>query len=315
MPFLHLDPRIKALLELRAQNMPPPLNQLTPNEIRETRNFRIKESFVPPEPVARIRNLRAAGGEDGVPVRLYAPKRNASLPVIVYFHGGGWAVGDIDTYDGFCRALANASGCMVAAVEYRLAPEHKNPAAVCDAFETTQWIFTHVRKFGGDPGRIAVGGDSSGGNLAAVVCLKSRDAGRPVPTFQLLICPITDLSTFDRQSYRLYGNDFILTRAAMEWFRDSYLNRPQERRDPYVSPLLAGDLSGLPPALLITAEYDVLVDEGREYARRLAAAGVSVKYSEYRGMIHNFFGMAALDRKSNGFAEAATALGEAFQTM
>jgi acetyl esterase len=202
---------------------------------------------------------------------------------------------------------------MIAAVEYRLSPEHKYPAAVLDAFAATQWMFTNVRELGGDPARIAVGGDSAGGNLAAVVCLKSRDEGMPVPMFQLLICPITDLSTFDRESYHSYGNDFILTKTAMEWFRDSYLNGVRERTDPYVSPLLAEDLSGLPPALLITAEYDILVDEGRAYAERLGEAGVFVKYSEYRGMIHNFFGMAVLDRTSNGFDEASAVLRDAFQ--
>jgi acetyl esterase len=197
---------------------------------------------------------------------------------------------------------------MVVAVDYRLAPEHKYPAAVDDAYAATVWLAKHAREVGGDPHRLAVGGDSAGGNLATVVCLKARDQNGPQILFQLLVYPVLDVSTYVRESYDRCADRFILTRAGMEWFREKYLNRVEERVDPYVSPLLAPDLSGLPPALVISAEHDVLADEDREYASRLREAGVAVAHSEYQGMIHAFFGMGALDEKSNGLDEAAAFL-------
>jgi acetyl esterase len=306
-----LDPRIEEFLKWRAEHLPPPLPTLSPAEARETRNPGMTASFLQPERVGMVadRFLITEAGE--VPVRMYTPSGNGPWPVLVFFHGGGWVLGNLETHDALCRALTNSAQCLVMAVDYGLAPEHKYPAGVNDAYGATSWMARHAQHMGGDPRRIAVGGDSAGGNLATVVCLKARDQKGPPIRFQLLVYPILDLSTFDRESYHRCADRFVLTRTGMEWFRAKYLNCEEEGRDPHVSPLLAPDLSGLPPALVIAAQHDVLTDEVREYSERLREAGVPVTYSEYRGMIHAFFGMGALDRGSAGVEEAAAALRDA----
>ena len=209
------------------------------------------------------------------------------LPVLVYFHGGGWVLGNIESHEGICRSLANAGGVIVVTVDYRLAPEYRFPAAADDAYAATLWAAEYAAEFSGDPGRIAVGGDSAGGNLAAVACLMARDKGRPHLTFQVLLYPITDYH-INNQSYTAYADGYFLTRGEMAWYWEHYVEKEDDRRHPYASPSWAADLSGLPPALIITAEFDVLRDEGEAYARQLEAAGVSVKLSRYHGMIHGF---------------------------
>jgi acetyl esterase len=234
---------------------------------------------------------RAIDGPRGaIPVRIYVPGLEAGVqPVLVYYHGGGWVIGDLETHDAVCRQLAAEAGCIVVAVHYRRAPEHKFPAAADDCTAAFRWVAQHAEALGGDPRRIAVGGDSAGGNLAAVVCHDTRrDALRPC--YQLLIYPVTDLRMRTR-SYDLFATGFVLTRDLMEWFRKHYLSTDAERTDPRASPLLAEDLAGQPPALLITAGFDPLRDEGREYADRLRAAGNSVTYRCYDGLIHGFISL------------------------
>ncbi|SHN43070.1 alpha/beta hydrolase [Cryptosporangium aurantiacum] len=244
---------------------------------------------------------------DGVPVRIYrplgVPADDRALPVVVFFHGGGYVLGDLDSHDGLARALANGSGSVVVSVDYPLAPEHKFPVQVDTGFAATTWVAEHAAELGVDPARLAVAGDSAGGNLAAVVTLKARAAGAPRIRFQLLIYPDLD---FRRTNYSIttfagqYGN---VAREAQEWFMEHYLADARDRLDPLVSPLLEPDLSGLPPAFVLTAEYDALRDEGEQYGERLAAAGVPVTVKRYDGMIHEFL--------RHPFDDAAVALVDA----
>jgi acetyl esterase len=308
MQDIRLDSRIEELLRRRAENPPTPITQLTPAQARESRNAAMQAACIAAEPVARIVDRLLPTPTGTLPVRVYATAGPGPKPVLVFFHGGGWVLGNLNTHDPVCRALANAADCLVVAVDYRLAPEHPFPAAVEDAYAATAWVAAQAAEVGGDPQRIAVAGDSAGGNLATVVCLKARDEDGPKLGLQVLVYPIVDVLTLDRDSYRRCGDRFILTRTGTDWFRSMYLRRDEDRRHPYVSPLMAPNLSGLPPALIVSAEHDVLTDEIREYATRLRDAGVAVTHSEYRGMIHGFFGMAVLDRRSNGLEEAAAAL-------
>jgi acetyl esterase len=223
---------------------------------------------------------------------VYTPESLAPRPALLYFHGGGWVVCSLDTHDVVCSALAHRSGAVVIAVDYRLAPEHKFPAAVIDSYAATLWVAANAEKLGVDPKRISVGGDSAGGNLAAVLSLKSRDENGPAIALQVMVYPVTDLSSFATSSYEEFGEDHYLTKKEMEWFRDHYLRDMDDARDPHASPLLAKDLTRLPPALIITAECDPLCSEGEAYAKRLRQAGVAVTYTCYPGMIHPFFSLS-----------------------
>ena len=292
-----LDPQMEAYLKKAEKVGLPPIDKLTPQEARRIRNPFMKETGGPPEPVARVEDLRATGLQGFIPLRLYTPQGRGPFPILVYFHGGGWLLGDLETHDSLCRSLANRGSCVVALVDYSLAPEHPFPAAVEDAYAATRWISKHAGQISGDPSRIAVGGDSSGGNLAAVVCLIARERKEPALVFQLLVYPVMNLSSFANRSYKEYGDKYTLTRNEMEYIRRNYLKQEEEARNPYVSPLLAENLSNLPPALVITAECDVLTDEAKAYADRLKAAGVPVTYVSYEGLIHGFFRLGnSIDR-------------------
>ena len=238
---------------------------------------------------------RTIPGPSGpIQVRVYRSLTAAAQPpAIVYFHGGGWVVGDLDTHDGSCRLLARETGAVVMAVDYRLAPEHRFPAAVEDAVAAFQWAAGNPRELACRPGAVAVMGDSAGGTLAAVVCQQARDRGGPMPVAQGLVYPATDLRMLTR-SMDSYAQGFYLTREDIDWFLDQYLPDPQARLDPRTSPLLAGDLSGLPPAHVWTAGFDPLRDEGRAYADRLADSGVSARYRCLDDQVHGFFGMGVL---------------------
>ena len=247
-----------------------------------------------------------------IPVRIYTPDGRGPFPLLVWFHGGGWVIGDLETADGTARRLAAQAGCVVVSVDYRLAPEARFPAAPEDCYAAAQWVAGNAGSINADPGRIAVGGDSSGGNLAAVVSLMARDRGGPPLVFQLLVYPVTSRD-LDTGSYRQNGDGYVLGRDAMKWYWDLYLADDADASNPYAAPLLAKDLSGLPPALVITAEFDPLRDEGEAYAQRLQAAGVTATGSRYGGMMHGFFGMPAfLDKGGQAVAEASAALKEAF---
>jgi acetyl esterase len=265
-----------------------------------------------PEAVGSVDNLVAPGPNGEIALRVYTPERDGPLPLLVYFHGGGWVLGDLETHDGVCRALANAANCTVVAVDYRLAPEHKFPTAVDDAYAATRWVAENAGRLDGDPKRIAVGGDSAGGNLAAVVALMARDRGGPQLATQLLIYPVTDTAC-DTACRQENGQGYLLTVDMMRWFQHHYLRGDGDQEDPYAAPLRARDLRGLPPALVITAEFDPLRDEGEAYAVRLRAAGVPTTLKRYDGMIHGFFGMGAvLDQARVAMEEVAAALREVF---
>jgi acetyl esterase/lipase len=266
----------------------------------------------PGAPVARVENRTIPGPAGSIPVRIYYPTEQTPLPVLVWYHGGGWVLGTLDASDHTCRELANSAGCIVVSVDYRLAPEHKFPASPDDCEAAYCWVLEHAESFGGDPRRVAVGGDSAGGNLAAVVSLRARERGRELPVFQLLIYPVTD-HDFSRASYLQNAEGYLLTTVGMRWFWDQYVNSADEMAHPHASVLRASDVSGLPPALIVTAEFDPLRDEGEAYGDLLRAAGVPVKVTRYDGMIHGFFGMfTMIDKGRDAVRESAEALASAF---
>jgi acetyl esterase len=261
-----------------------------------------------PEPVARVEDLVIPGSPD-IPARVYLPHGDDPLAVVVYFHGGGWALGDYADIDTPVRALANRSGCAVLSVNYRLAPEHKYPAAVDDAYAAVQWASRHGDEFGWDGQRLAVMGDSAGGTLAAVVALRARDEGGPRIRLQVLVYPVLD-HDYDSPSYRQFGSDWgVLTRTDMVCFHSHYLSHPDQLDQPYVSPLRCADLVGLPEALIILPEVDPLLDEGRRYAEVLQKAGVVVDARVYPGMVHGFWQLGGvLPQGLTAIADAARVL-------
>ncbi|HEY3839706.1 MAG TPA: alpha/beta hydrolase [Bryobacteraceae bacterium] len=293
-----LDPKIREILEQVEATGGPPLETLSPPEARQAAIDGLAEWRGDAETVAGVENRTIPGPASNIPIRIYNPEGQAPFPALIYFHGGGWVVCDLDTHDIICRAITRRSGAVVIAVDYRLAPEHKFPAAVDDCYAATCWVATHAAELGIDPRRIAVGGDSAGGNLATVVSLRSRDEFGPAIALQAMVYPVTDLSSFDTSSYREFADGYSLTKVEMEWFRDHYLNQPEDGRSPHASPLLAPDLRGLPPALILTAEFDPLRDEAEAYAKRLQEAGVPVKCTRYPGMIHPFFSLIGGVRQS-----------------
>jgi len=260
-------------------------------------------------PVAHTVDRAIPGPAGDIPVRIHWPTGAGPVPALVFFHGGGWVIGDLDTHDVTCRSLTNQAGCVTVSVDYRLAPEHKFPAAVEDAYAATRWVADHARELGVDGAKIAVGGASAGGNLATVVGLIAIERGGPGLVFQLLIYPVTD-AALDTPSARAITSDaYPLTRADMEWFWGHYLRTDADCRHPYASPALAKSLAGLPPALVITAEIDPLCDEGERYAHALERAGVTAACTRYEGVTHGFVGMeAALDKGRAAVAQASQAL-------
>ena len=284
------DPQIRRLLDDAYRADPRGIEQLSVAEAR-TRGGTIAVASVPYEEVADVRDV-VIDAAHGVSGRLYRP-HVGSPPLIVYFHGGGWVVGSIALSDAFCRSLANASRAAVLSVEYRLAPEHRYPAAVDDASSALTWAAAHASELGVDAARLVVAGSSAGGTLAAVAARRAAERGGPRLALQVLHVPVTD-HDFARPSYRAYATGHGLTRAAMEWFWDHYAPDRARRDEPDASPLRAADLRGLPPAIVITAECDPLRDEGAEYAARLGAAGVAVTQREYSGMVHAFMGWSSV---------------------
>jgi len=270
----------------------PGLHELPLDEARKV-PFRMIELGCAEEAVARV-ETRVVPGPVEIPVRVYRPSPAAELPALVYFHGGGHVICNLDTHDRMCRSLANASGTVVVSVDYRLAPEHKFPAAAEDAYAATRYVAEHPAEFGIDPNRIAVGGDSAGGNLATVVALMARDRGGPALKFQLLIYPVVDFTGEQTESGREYGHGYFLDAEVMDWFTEQYFANPADCHSPYASPLKAPDLRRLPPTLMITGECDPLRDQGEAYAARLRDAGVAVTLKRYEGMIHPFLSLAGI---------------------
>jgi acetyl esterase len=300
-----VDPQAQALLEQFAALGGQPLSSMSVAEARRAMEA-LAAMRAAPAPIQSAVDRRIPGPAGEIPVRIYTPAGPAPRPLLVYFHGGGWVLGGLETHDGVCRELANGAACAVLSVDYRLAPEHKFPAAAEDCYAATQWAAAHAAEFGADARRLAVGGDSAGGNLAAVVPQLARDRGGPPIVFQLLIYPATD-AAFDTPSYRDNADGYLLTTGDMRWFWNHYLNSPAEAANPVASPLRAARLSDLPPALVITAEFDPLRDEGERYARRLEEAGVPARLTRYDGMIHGFFGMTGMMDKARAAVQEACA--------
>jgi len=307
---MSLHPQVAALLERVARSPLPPYHTVPAFVAR--RIYRDTRAVLAPKPpqVADVKLLIFGGA---VAVRAYRPALDETLPALVFFHGGGWTIGDLDTHDVLCRQLAAGARCTVFSVDYRLAPEHPFPAAVEDCFFATEFVGKNAQSLKIDPSRIAVGGDSAGGNLAAVVALMARDKAGPALAYQLLIYPATD-QRCEFASHERNGEGYLLTREGIRFFRAGYLPRPGERTDWRASPLLAASHAGLPPAFVLTAGYDPLVDEGRAYAQRLAAAGVDVVYKEYSDMVHGFvlFG-GVVDAANAAVAECCARLRGAFE--
>ena len=295
MTAMPVDPQIQQVIDALAASEFGPVHALTPAEGRAQYERMVKARGIEPATVGAVEDRTIPGPFGDLPVRVYRPDPGAgALPALVYYHGGGHVIGDLDTHDAVARNLCNGAGCVVVSVDYRLAPEHKFPAAVEDAFAAVQWCAAHGPGIGIDPERVAVGGDSAGGNLAAVAALMARDAGGPAIRLQVLVYPVTDYAC-DTESYRTYAEGYgTLEAQSMRWFRDHYLRGEADRLDWRAAPLRAADLSGVAPALVLTAQCDVLHDEGEAYARRLRTAGVEVEYRDCEGMIHGFFTMAPM---------------------
>jgi acetyl esterase len=309
-----LHPQARALLDLIEASGLPPTHTLPPLEAR--RFYRERRFFTQPAPpeVAEVRELQAEGPHGPIPLRLVRPRgagAAATLPVLVYYHGGGWTIGDLDTHDTLCRELANASGCAVVSVDYRMGPEHRFPAAVDDCIAATYWVRRNAAGLGVDAARLAVGGDSAGGNLAAVVSIAARDAGDLPIAFQLLIYPATDMRRV-AASHETNGQGYLLTRDTIAYFHDHYIDDPAQDLDWRASPLLLDDLAGLPPALVITAGYDPLRDEGLQYSQRLSEAGNRATHLCFERQIHGFITMGrVIDEANAAVALCAAALRDA----
>lgn len=302
---MSLHPQCKAFLDTLASFGGQPMWELPIADVRAAPGL---ASFGGPvEPVALVENRTVPAPARPIPVRVYRPSSEPRLPALMFFHGGGFVIGSLDSQDRQCRSLANASGCVVISVDYRLAPEHPYPAAVDDAYAATRYIAEHADEFDIDASRLAVGGESSGGNLAAVVALLARERTGPSLRFQLLVYPVTDF-TDDSPSMHQFDGMF-LSIEMMAWFADCYLPNASDRRAPHASPQHARELAGLPPALVITAECDMVRDQAEGYARKLQAAGVPTTLKRYDGMIHPFFALAGvIDTARVAIADAGTAL-------
>lgn len=307
-----LDPQVLAMRARRAEAGAAPLYTLSLAQARAADLASIQDAAGDPEPVAEVVDREIAGPGGALPIRLYRPGPDRPAPALLYFFGGGWTLGTIDTADAICRSLTNTVGCTTISVGYRLAPEHKFPAAVDDCFTATCYVAEHAGELGVDPGRLAVGGDSAGGNLAAAVTLLARDRGGPALVHQLLVYPNTDYQA-DTASLRENTDPLLFNRTSVGWYWGHYLRTPADGGNPLASPLRASDHSGLPPATVLTAEYDPLRDEGEQYAAALAAAGVPVQLTRYPGMVHGFFAMSGvLDTATRAVAHAAARLRAAF---
>ncbi len=297
-----LHPQAKALLELIEQRGLPPMQSLPPVEARLF--YRDRRAVTQPEapPVAEIAELSAPGPHGPIALRLYRPTRRsddrAALPVLVYYHGGGWTIGDLDTHDVLCRQLANASRCAVVSVDYRMGPEHRFPAAVDDCLAATHWVRQQAATLGLDAARLAVGGDSAGANLATVVAITARDAGDLPIAYQLLIYPATDMRR-GHASHVTNGRGYLLETETISYYHDNYIDDARHDLDWRASPLLRGDLSRLPPSLLLTAGFDPLRDEGLEYADALVAAGNRCTYVCFERQIHGFVTMGKVIDEAN----------------
>lgn len=305
------DPQMRAVLDEYHNLNPQPISTLSVADARNQPTLtdavykleKDNKMSTAAEPVAGIDSFTIPGPTADIPVRVYKPLGNAPFPALVYFHGGGWVSGSLDQYDASCRALTNLAHCVVISVDYRLAPEHTFPAGLEDAYAATQYVISHPDRFHVDRSHVAVGGEGAGANFASALCMMARDRAGVMPIYQLLIEPVTN-DAFDTDSYRQNVNAVPLDRDTMKWYFDKYLNSPGEGSNRYIS-ILRGDVSQLPPATVITAEIDPLRSDGAAYADKLRAAGIRVRYMNYDGVTHGFFGLGAVvdtGRKAERFA-------------
>ncbi len=309
-----LDLQLAALLKMDELLGDSDPSQHPPAISRKIMREKVRVVASPPRKNVQSRDFEIPGPAGAIPARYYEPDEiNPASPLVMYMHGGGWALGDLDTHDSFCRLVASKSNVRVVAIDYRLAPEHPFPAAIDDCLAATAWVHANAAEIGVDPQRLAVGGDSAGGNLAACVAYGAREQGMPL-VLQLLVYPVVD-ADFERTSYVDNAEGFLLTSDAMRFYWDLYVPDPGQRTDPLVAPIHAVDLSGLAPALIITAEFDPLRDEAEAYGEALRGAGVDATTKRYAGMIHAFFNMeteAPVAEVAAAAAEAIAALRQAF---
>lgn len=304
-----VNPKIQFFLE-QMNTMPVSFDQITPEAMRNSENSALMA--LQKEPVEKVEDRPIPLDGRDIPIRIYTPAGNAPFPALVFYHGGGWVLGSIESHDAICRELANLASCVVVSVEYRLAPEHKFPAAVEDAYESLEWIVDHAAELGIDADRIAVGGDSAGGNLATVTCLIAKERSGPRLVHQLLLYPSTGPAA-GTPSMSENAQGYLLTQDMMGWFQSHYLNGPEDRNHPYLSPILSDELEGLPPATILTAQYDPLRDVGAAYAQKLQAHGVEVYYKNYEDLIHGFANFSSFVPEARlAVAEGAQELKKAF---
>ena len=290
-----------------AGSLPSPGTQPIEDERAAFRNM-MRQWRGDPKPLPRVEDRQIPGPDNRIPIRVYSPLSTDGQPILVFYHGGGFRLGGLDSYDPICRDLAARSGAIVVSVAYRLAPEHVYPATLDDSYAALEWVHSHAADIGGDPMRLAVGGDSAGGNLAAAVSLKARDLDGPPIVFQLLIYPVLNFAEMETESHKFFAEDYLIGGTAHQFTRNTYLPNPADRRSPYASPLLADDLTGLPPSLVITAEFDPLRDEGELFARKSADAGVQAHSTRYPGVPHAFVSApTAMSRKADRARDEAAA--------
>jgi len=304
---MSLNRETETFLQQVAQSQQPPICEQQPEQARKL-NSVFAHGTHPPEPVAKVEHRTIPGPVGQIPVSIYTPAGVGPFPLLMYFHGGGWVFGDLPMVDSICRTLANGADCVVVSVDYRLAPEHKFPTGVEDAYAATKWVSENAELLNGNPAKIAVAGESAGGNLAAAVTLMVRDRSEFSLTYQLLIYPATQYHA-NTESFRNYGENYFLTADSINWFWHHYLPSPTDGQNPYASPLWAENLHNLPPGLIVTAEYDPLRDEGEAYGDRLRDAGVNIKTIRYDGTIHAFINLAGhLPYGQTALAEIAAIL-------
>jgi len=306
---LALHAQVEEYLHVLSEQGFPPLYTQSLTDAREMyRQLAVPDE--PPNSAADVTDRTVPGPETEIPVRIYTPSADGPQPALVFFHGGGWLLGDLDTHDALCRELANESECVVVAVDYRLAPEHRFPAGLEDCYAATQWVANNAELIGADPGRLAIAGDSAGGALAVGVALLARDRGGPEIGYQVLAYPATNYG-FDTDSYEENAQGYFLTRKDMERFWDGYLRSELDGHHPLASPLRSERLDELPPTFVLTSGFDPLRDDGRELANRLSEAGVPTRQAQYDDMIHGFLTMLAdpdLDRAHEAIAEISEAV-------
>jgi acetyl esterase len=307
-PGMPLDPIMKAFLDQMAAQPGPQMWELRAPEARAVFAALMQLAGPKDVPIGKVVNATAQGPRGDIPLRSYTPIAGGGepLPTLVYYHGGGFVIGDLDTHDGLCRMFANEASVRVIAVDYRLAPEHKFPAAVEDAYAALQWIEANASELGVDANRLAVGGDSAGGGLAAVVAQMAKEKSGPRLAFQMLLFPVTQIGS-QTNSMRERASGFFLEKATLDWFFDNYLEKGADKSDVRMSPLLADNFGGLPPAYVMVAGYDPLHDEGVAYAEKLRAAGIAVTVADYPDLVHDFIYLQAVLPQASAAVRAAAA--------